>query len=119
MVDITGVDEFTARIITADQFVGPFFLSYVGVSGSYNMTTSDTLIVCDASSGPVTVTLISASGNSGQYVYIKDNGSATTNSVTINPANGETIDGETSLSIIRSYDSVTLVSDGTNEWLII
>lgn len=48
MVDIVGVDEFTARVITAtESFVKPFYLTYTGISGTYPMTSSDFLIVCD------------------------------------------------------------------------
>lgn len=41
-----------------------------------------------------------------------------TQSVIINPYALETIDGETELSIIEQYESITLISDGTN-WYII
>lgn len=120
MVDITGVDEFTARIITATgQFIGPFYFDYTGVSGSYNMVSSDVIIVCDTSSAACNVNLVTANGNQGQYVYIKDgSGNAGNNTITVIPNGADTIDGNSGLSIQGDWQSFGLVSNGSDGWLI-
>lgn len=97
------------------------FLNYASASGTYNMADRDVVIVCDTSSAGVTVNLVSASstGKQGRTINIKDNGNASSNSITITPAESDTIDGETSLTIVNNYDCVTLVSDGSSSWYII
>lgn len=97
------------------------FLNYASASETYNMAERDVVIVCDTSSAAVTVNLVSAAstGKQGRTVNIKDNGNASTNSITITPDGSDTIDGETSATIINNYDCITLVSDGSNSWYIV
>lgn len=94
------------------------FLNYAAASGTYNMAGRDIVIVCDTSSAVVTVNLVPATGQ-GRTVYIKDNGNASTNSITINPDGSDTIDGQLSATISNSYDCITLVSNGSGKWYII
>ncbi|MGA0206429.1 MAG: hypothetical protein ACO3LT_01430, partial [Ilumatobacteraceae bacterium] len=70
------------------------------------------------SSSAVTLTLVSAATVGQGFKYqIKRLGAGT---VTIDPASTEYIDhsGQSTFSIGAQYDSVTLISDGTN-WLLI
>ena len=65
----------------------------------------------------MTVTLYAATGNGGRRVVIKKTDS-TAYRVNIIRTGSETIDGETSISLKYSNESVTLVSDNSN-WFII
>ena len=70
------------------------------------------------SSSAVTLTLVSAATVGEGFKYqIKRLG---TGSVTVDPAGSEYIDhsGQSTFSIGAQYDSITLISDGTN-WLLI
>ena len=70
------------------------------------------------SASAVTLTLVSAATTGQGFKYqIKRLGSGT---VTVDPASTEYIDhsGQTTFSIGAQYDSITLISDGTN-WLLI
>lgn len=96
------------------------FLNYTTASGTYNMTSRDVVIACDTSSGSVIINLLSASGNQGQNVNIKDtSGNSSSNNITINPNGNDTIEGQTSAIIANNYDCITLISDGTSNWHII
>ena len=64
-------------------------------------------------SSTLTLTLPDASSATGRYT-IKNVG---TGIITINPVNGQTIDGLSSLSLSIEYTSVDLISDGNN-WYI-
>ena len=84
---------------------------------NYTVTTSDTVILADATAGNVTITLPSASSASGYRFFVKRiDGSA--NSVSIARAGSDTIDGSISLNITVQYVSITLISNGSN-WFIV
>ncbi|HSX05827.1 MAG TPA: hypothetical protein VLF69_05130 [Candidatus Saccharimonadales bacterium] len=85
---------------------------------NYTVTTTDAVILADATSGNVTITLPAASGASGYRFYIKRVDNTTTNSVTITPNGSDTIDGFTGISVVSQYDTYELVSNGTT-WYII
>jgi hypothetical protein len=77
----------------------------------------DALLV---TTGGITVTLPSAATfGSGAVIYIKDrDGNAGALAITIDADASETIDGNLTFSLSSNYQSVTLLSDGTN-WSII
>lgn len=86
-------------------------------TGNYTLTSSDTVILADSTSGSVTITLPTASTVSGYRFYVKrTDGSA--NSVSVARSGSDTIDGATSVSLGAQYTTMTFVSDGTN-WFII
>ena len=86
-------------------------------TGNYTITSSDTVILADATSGTITITLPTASSVSGYRFYIKrTDGSA--NSVSVARSGSDTIDGSTSCTISVQYVSLEVVSDGSN-WYII
>lgn len=84
---------------------------------TYAATTSDDLILCDASGGAFTVTLYAASGNSGRVLKLKKTDSSV-NAVTIDGNSSETIDGATTTTLSTQYEIVTIICDGSN-WHIV
>jgi hypothetical protein len=78
------------------------------------LTNSNTYVLVDASGGARTITL--PSPTSGRVFYIKKTDSSL-NAVTISPPSG-TIDGAASKALNYQYDSLTIVSDGTNFYLV-
>lgn len=72
------------------------------------------IILADASAGSFVITLPTAVGNTS-VITIKKTNSA--NTVTIDGAGAQTIDGGATAVITYQYASVTLVSDGAN-WYI-
>jgi len=87
------------------------------VTANYTATASDRVILCDATSNSITVSLPSASGITGRVYTIKKVDSST-NTVTVDPAGTETIDGASTYSLSSQWDFVTIVSDGSN-WVIV
>jgi uncharacterized protein involved in propanediol utilization len=73
------------------------------------------MVRCNPTAGGFTVTMPTALYNEGRMVAVK-NSSSSTNTITIDGKDSETIDGAANTTIITGYGSVTLVSDGTN-WL--
>lgn len=85
-------------------------------TGSYTATTNDEVILADATSGPLTITLPMAAGNSNEYMIKKIDSSA--NNVTVATTSAQRIDGGSTAVIKVQYASVGVVSDGSN-WFII
>ena len=84
-------------------------------SQTSNYTASDgDIVLVDASSGAVTITLPSPS--EGAKVRVKKI-DASTNTVTVSPSATETIDGSSSHAISKQYETYEYVSDGTN-WFV-
>ena len=111
--DGATADQTGSEIRTAYQGA----ISVVTKTATYTATSDDDTILCDATSGAITVNLPTAVGISGKKYDIKKIDS-TSNSVTIDPDGTETIDGETTIVIIGENDNYTIQSDGTN-WRII
>jgi hypothetical protein len=86
-------------------------------TANYTVATSDTVILADATSGSVTITLPTASSASGYRFFVKriDNSG---NSVTVQRSSSDTIDGAINQTLGLQYMSITVVSNGNN-WFII
>lgn len=83
-------------------------------TGSYTASDGD-IVLADASSAAITVTLPSPS--SGDIVSIKKTDSSS-NTVIIETPDGETIDGQASLSLGSQYSARTIASDGADYYII-
>lgn len=85
------------------------------VSSTTTLTSSDDVVIADASSGALTLTLPSAASNTGKVLTLKKSGSDSTfNQVSISG----TVDGLTTRKLSTQGESITIVSDGTS-WQII
>lgn len=92
-------------------------LTVTDVTNTYVVLLTDAVIFCDASGGAFSVSLPTAAGNDGKRYYIKKTDSSA-NAVTIDADGSETIDDSLAAIIDRQYDSLTLVSDGTEWWIV-
>lgn len=108
-------------IITGNlQVQGALYLktvSKVFADSPYSVAASDAVIFCNATGGNMTVTLPSAASHTGRKLTVKRT-NTTANTVTVGSASG-TIDGSASYIIPGgTLNSITVVSDGTN-WYIV
>jgi len=88
------------------------------ITANYTVTSLDRVIFCDVSGGSITVTL--AASVDGKLFTLKDINTSlpiSANTITILPPAG-LIDGGTSLVLDAANQSVTLIGDGTNYWVI-
>jgi len=85
-------------------------------TSSYTITTGDQIIIADAASGEINITLPTAVGSTGTYYTVKRIN--TSNSVTIVTTSSQLIDGGSTVVLSTQYQSVTVVSNGSN-WFII
>lgn len=101
-----GIESVNAQAVSAVR----------AVTGSTTARPIDRAIKADATAGGVTVSLPSAAPNPVVYTIIKSDASG--NTVTVDPAGSETINGSATRVLSSQWDTVTLRSDGTN-WLAI
>jgi hypothetical protein len=83
------------------------------VTANYTALTTDSIILCNATSGNITITLYTSVGNSGRKLTIIKTDSST-NTVTIDGNSTETINGALTMALAVQNDRLTLICDGTN-----
>jgi len=81
-------------------------------TGAYQALLTDDLILCNATSAGFDVT-VPVGFVSGTHVTVKKI-DASVNAVTVKQSAAETIDGAASIAIATQYETITVVSDGTN-----
>lgn len=80
--------------------------------------TEKVVLVNHTGNGPVTITL-PATHTNGQVIHIKDiSGLAETDNITIDTSDADVIDNQNTASIVMNYQTISVVSNGTN-WYII
>lgn len=92
---------FSVRTVTADS----------------GLTSSDYLVLVDATAGDTTVTLPPASSKEGAALVVKKTDSST-NVVIVEGSAADTVDGQVNQELLNQYDAVTVASDGTEWWII-
>jgi hypothetical protein len=111
---IERVGDGVARITSAsDESTSVTSVSSVTTITS---TTGLVVILADATSGSVVVNLPTAVGNSARITVKKTDSS--TNTVVPTASGAETIDGAATASIAKQYESIDMVSNNSN-WFII
>lgn len=82
----------------------------------YTATDADYTIIANTSGGNITINLPATSGITGRIYNIKE--ISASNTLTIDPNASENIDGSTTKTINTQYQSVQIISDGTQWWII-
>lgn len=103
---VEQVMEVLRRLLTKPQ----------SLTADTTLKASNTVASVDASGGAVTITLPLASQHVSRVYSIKKV-DASANAVTITPSSTDTVDGAASYSLTNQWDSVTVISTGT-EWLV-
>jgi len=106
----------TANTWTANQTM-PVSSPFVSKSANYGVVITDQVIFVDCTGGAVTITLLTAVGNTGKRYTIKKIDS-TANALTIDTTSSQTIDGSLTQVITTRYTAIEVISDGAN-WGII
>ena len=86
-------------------------------SSSDTLDANNEVCLCDTTSGVLTLNLPAAASYTGRVYQVKKT-SADANTVVIDGNASETIDGGLTATLTTQYESITIVSDGSN-WFII
>jgi hypothetical protein len=79
---------------------------------AYTIGATDSVVLCN---GTFTVTLPTAVGRTGKTYEIKNIGTGT---VTVDGNGSQTIDGALTFVLDAQYEAITIISDGSNWWVI-
>ena len=82
-------------------------------TANYTLLAADNTVLCNAVTAGFTITLPTAVGVTGKQYTIKKT-DTTLNVVTVATTSSQTIDGATTNIIATPYESITVVSDGSN-----
>ncbi|MGK5091237.1 tail fiber domain-containing protein, partial [Deltaproteobacteria bacterium TL4] len=85
-------------------------------TGNYSATGSDGVILANTSGGAFVIDLPTAIGSAGRTYTVKLTQGG--NTLTIDPAGSETLDGSAVKTLSRTGDVLSVISDGTN-WLTV
>ena len=113
--------------VADDSFPNPFagWLANTGrarakvraITASATINFADYVILADATGGAITVTLPTAGSARGFVFHVKKT-DASANAVTLDGNGAETIDDSATQATSTQYVTMTVVSDGTEWWLI-
>ena len=95
------------------DLTGTTTLPFTSQTSTYVVDNTDCVVNC--TSGTFTVTLPTAVGIEGQYFVIKNSG---TGVITIDGDGSETIDGAANKLLSVQYESIIVVSNGSN-WIVV
>jgi hypothetical protein len=99
------------------QVGGSLGMAITTKTASYTASGSDYTILCNNTSGAITISLPTAAGCTGR-VYVIKKVSPAGNTVTVDGYLAETIDGNSTYVLTTQYSTVTIQSDGTNWWVL-
>ena len=97
--------------------VDGYLFPVTSVTADYTVSANDSFIKVDATAAPVTITLMLASSGKEKRLTIKKIDSSA-NAVTVDGNGSETIDGVSTVSVPSQYNSVSIMSDGTEWWVV-
>lgn len=113
------VNDFTVTFDSAESGTilatlgSPQLSNYTTTGINYTVLSDD--YVVEATSGGITLTLPTAVGIQGKILVLKNSSSGT---VTIDGDGTETIDGGLTADLETQYESITIISNGSN-WVIV
>ena len=88
-------------------------------SWTYNVQSSDSILICDSSFDGFTVALPTAASAKGRAITIKRvNTGGSSKKIVINAVWPNGIDGNLTYELTSQYESVTIVSNGTHWWIV-
>lgn len=101
---------------------GLFRIAVTTKTANYTATLTDRVILCDATSGNITITLPDPATcyntlYSSSVWFSISKIDTSSNTVTIAPFNTETIAGQSSVDLIYDNEVVSILTDGTNWYL--
>lgn len=105
------VNNYESRIKAAER------IATRTITASATVSASDVVILADATSAAITITLPAAASSAGRVLYIKKI-DASANAVTIDGNASETIDDALTKANTTQYLSYTIVCDGAEWWIV-
>lgn len=116
MGDYEAIDRIDRGGGSVELRPGKISTTKTVASPAVTLTLDDTTVLCDTSANSITVNLPTAASAKNKVYNIKKINAL--NTVTIDPAGAETIDGALTQVIAVLFASLAIVSDGATWWII-
>jgi uncharacterized protein YqkB len=87
------------------------------ITSSRTLTAAESFAPVNAASGAISIYLLPAAETKGKRFTVKKIDSST-NGVTIDPSGSETIDDGTTATLNIQYESICIMSDGSEYWIV-
>ena len=97
--------------------VGSLNVTQSTLASSSTLDNTQFVVLADATGGDVSLSLPPSTGIGGRTYHIKKTDSSV-NKVTINPSGSETLDGQLTEDLIVQYESLHIITDGSN-WSVL
>ena len=97
--------------------IGPTGEGTTVTTTPYSVTAADYAVLVDATAGAITVDLPAAADADRRVLHVKKTDSSA-NAVTIDASGAETIEDATTQSLVLQGESLMLMSDGTQWWVL-
>jgi len=112
-VDITGSLTISGSLLNTGN-------STKTDSGSpHTLSTTEHLVLIDASGGAVTINLPDSATYPGRQIYFKVTTDPSGNTITLQRQGSDNIDGATtSTALDTQYEAISVISDGGGNWYI-
>ena len=114
-ISILGGTNTTTNVTGTSVTINDNYVTKT-ITTTYTALTTDRVLFCDASGGGFTLTL-PASVDGKVYVIKDKNTASPTQAITVAPSAG-TLDGATNYVIDSLNQSLTVIGDGANYWII-
>lgn len=112
---LLSVGAWGQTAVQRQQVPGQFYNVTTSVSSTpYSVTSTESYVACDATSGTIVLTLPAATGTGREITFKKIDASA--NACTPTRAGSDTIDGATTVSMTVQYATVKLVDRASGAW---
>lgn len=117
-IQTTELTASSANLTNISGKLNGFKSNVVTKSSNSTLLTTEHIILCNASSGQITITLPSMSLSENQQYIIKKIDS-TTNKIIISGSGNQTIDGQSGRALRVQYESLTVTNDASTGWYIL
>lgn len=108
-------DNMDTIDIALKSYETEFGSTVISTTSNISLTAKNSIVFCNATSSNIVVTLPTAVGDKYKYIIKKTDSS--TNTLTINTVNGQTIDGNATFVFDYGDLAFTIISDGS-KWFV-
>ena len=118
-VGFEGNTDITGSLTLSGSLLNTGTVSYDHTLSPYTLTGTEQFVLINPSGGDVTINMPDAATYPGRQIFFKLTQAAGANTVTLQRQGSDTIDGATTYTDLDvQYESISVVSNGSNGWFI-
>jgi hypothetical protein len=111
------IRKLSSVSVVVNRVLDGYLFDVRSITTDSDMRSYDSQVLANTTGGNINYSLLTAIQCKNKRISIKNTGTGV-NTLTVTPSGAETIDGASPWSTTTSYESVDLISDGSN-WFIV